>query len=406
MTPNDMDRLRAQTSEGEKSGFRGRNTTYPYPHETIHRLQTLGEPSDLESILNNIELTMSHIIRDIMMVITITPPEQASLAVRDYHALMSGMAVYPASEERIYRLAARLPRIILNYFLHEATYYSRVKIDNIELIIEREPQIDEAGNPYVEVMLSDHSRLKLPVIHSVMVRGIGSDALRQELFALFRLRQQLFRGISNVAKNNHKVVVTVAGLTAMMAEASKDGKVLEAIKHELNQQILSIFDTHSEIALVDKNTEIGSFKMEVAQIGDQMNFIYTELARILQIPKTKLLGDSPSGLDATGEYDYKNYQDMLEGVRANVVYPFLRAMDIHYTVSLLRDMATVNQAVATVVLAEQQLSNLRTDGLREIYQNILGSDGLKIISDRNINVVATATVRDDAFLYEDEAKND
>lgn len=386
-----FDNLKKETLQGQSAGLFQRQTRYANPHETIARLPKILPTTDLESILNNIELTLSHVIRDVMMVVDIQPlGDNPSLLERDYHRMIAGTAVYPAEEEKIYRLSTHMGRVILNYFLHEATYYCRVRIGHIELVVERSPQFDEAGNMYVELKMQDDRLERLPVISAVLVRGIGSVALQQELFALFRLRQQIFVGISNRASYADKVVVSVKGLTALMAEASKEQSVLEQVKHDLNQQVLGIFDQNHNIALVDANTRLGSLQLEMTQLNDQVEFLYTELARILQIPRSKLLGESPSGLNATGEYDYRNYQDLLEGIRTNVVYPFCEYLQVHYQVSQVRNLSDTKLAIETLMLAENNLNAITLDGWQAMYRNLLGSAGVGLLEDSQINIVDPA----------------
>lgn len=58
--------------------------------------------------------------------------------------------------------------------------------------------------------------------------------------------------------------------------------------------------------------------------------IYMEIARILKVPATRLLGRSPQGMNSTGQSDALNYDMTLSRIRSGWLDPFLQQMDITY----------------------------------------------------------------------------
>jgi Protein of unknown function (DUF1073) len=402
-TPEDLGKLPTSMVTTETIGQgRKEKTVEKHPSSVPAQVQLPMRELDKQSVINNLELTLNHLIMDVLKPLNISAPKGASVSEREFHKMVRGMAVYPVAEERIYALCTRLPLVLLNYFLYPYTYYSHIQINGIDVIVDSEPKQDAEGNFWVEIAQSAGTHLKYPIkkskdgnhIKSFKVRGAGSSALMEELASIFELRSQVLRGLKNVAKHSHKAVIKVPGLTTLMAETRKDKTLFEGVKQDINRQTASMFG-ENDLILVDAGVQLGTFEMNIPMISSQIDFIYGELARLLQIPKTKLLGEAPGGLNATGAYDYQNYQDTLEAIRMNVLYPFLEGMEIHYSVDRVHDLAKVGEAVQLLSNAENTLSGLTVAALQELYQATLGSRGLDMVSDENINAILVEDKADD-----------
>ncbi|MGL4525086.1 MAG: anti-CBASS protein Acb1 family protein [Spirochaetia bacterium] len=63
---------------------------------------------------------------------------------------------------------------------------------------------------------------------------------------------------------------------------------------------------------------------------NETEMLYYEIARILKVPITRLIGRSPAGMNATGESDAQNYEKMLNAYRNNWLEPMLNGLDIRF----------------------------------------------------------------------------
>jgi Protein of unknown function (DUF1073) len=340
-----QDQKKSLSGLGKRSIFKKASTPSPYDV-----LAAVGKPERLEqasSVQNQLSLTLWHVVRDLLAPIRIVAPVGASLAVQDLHKLLAGKSVHLYAMREVQALSVSLHEVVMHYFLHERADYARVQVDALELIlpITASCLLNDGEHLRYKLQLSDGSTKICNVLCAAQVKGMGSTALQAELEALFALRAQLFRGIKHATSYSHKVVVQVPGLTALMAEAASDPRLQEGIRSDLNAQVTSLFTSANDLALVDSQTKISSFHLEVGQLEEINNYIYSELARILQVPKTKLLGQAASGLGDTGAYDYQHYQDYLDSLREHLLYPLLDALQIHYQLHRPKDLQTMQQAL-------------------------------------------------------------
>ncbi|NIZ47593.1 DUF1073 domain-containing protein (plasmid) [Entomospira nematocerorum] len=337
MTDDQWQDQQQKLHDVQKRRFLRRSKESPTPYELLANMRPLTDRVTQEdvhaqaSIKHQLTITLGHVIRDILAPIRLQIPEDASLAEQEMYRLLMGKSVRPYLWQKIQSISISLQDVILHYFLRSEQVYSKVEIDGLLFLVAISPE-GRAGSWYINLPFQDGQERRFRVHEAVVIQGMGSDAMEQELSALFALRSQLFRTVKQATAYSHKVIVQIAGLTQLMSEASQDGRLLEHVKHNLNQQVLSLFQSENDLALLDSNTKIESFHLEVHQLEAVNDYIYSELARIIQVPKTKLLGESAGGLNATGAYDYQHYQDYLQSIREQVLYPFLDAMQLAYQV--------------------------------------------------------------------------
>lgn len=77
------------------------------------------------------------------------------------------------------------------------------------------------------------------------------------------------------------------------------------------------------VILLTDNEEYQETITPIAGLDKIQSQSYENMCIASQIPATKLLGISPSGFNATGEYDLENYYDTIIGFQNNVVKPVL-----------------------------------------------------------------------------------
>ena len=79
---------------------------------------------------------------------------------------------------------------------------------------------------------------------------------------------------------------------------------------------------------VDREDEVERINVNLAGAADLMNQMADRLAAIADIPKTRFLGSSPGGLNATGDGDWKNYSAMIAAMQVKQLTKPLKLLDM------------------------------------------------------------------------------
>lgn len=89
-------------------------------------------------------------------------------------------------------------------------------------------------------------------------------------------------------------------------------------------------DNHS-VKVMGLNEKMEQFDTNLSDFDSVIMNQYQLVAAIARTPSTKLLGTSPKGFNATGEFEMKSYHEELESVHENVMDPMLER---HYILTL------------------------------------------------------------------------
>lgn len=101
-----------------------------------------------------------------------------------------------------------------------------------------------------------------------------------------------------------------------LAEANKD-KFLETIG------VFSYFRDNFGIKLIGLDDTIEQFDTSLADLDAAIMTQYQIVAAAAEVPATKLLGTTPKGFNATGEYEEASYHEMLESIQEHDLTAFL-----------------------------------------------------------------------------------
>ena len=107
------------------------------------------------------------------------------------------------------------------------------------------------------------------------------------------------------------------------------------------------------------------------------------------IPVTKLLGLSPRGFNATGEYDENNFYDVIDGYAKSVVVPLMEKVAEYilcFKIGVLRQPKYEFKPRKQVTQKEQaEINNLKADYISKLIMSgvVTGKDAIKAISEDN-----------------------
>jgi phage-related protein (TIGR01555 family) len=162
--------------------------------------------------------------------------------------------------------------------------------------------------------------------------------------------QVVSNSIADLIFESNVDVYRINGLNALIAEG-KDALVVKRLK--IASEMKSIING---IAL-DKEDEYNKKSNSFANLADIDDRFIQKVAGAYNIPVTKLVGISPSGMNATGESDLLNYDDMVQSIQENDIRPQLDILDqviiasefgtsepIEYIFQPLKQLTEVEQA--------------------------------------------------------------
>lgn len=271
----------------------------------------------------------------------------------DYSKNMQ-VGVFPSIEKSIREISVTVTDVLIAAMLAVQKFdVHKVKIQDEKtkktIIFCYIGELDENG--FLELPLAREDRKVVPE-HSVTVCPFyEAYQLEGAQYAFERLwhLQQRMKGSDWIAS---KLVLKKDGANAALQLIGK-GRVegiammaFEEFKKDLEKQMNEVWgaekillDTRDSIEFMNSNDK------NIEYIKMYMQFIYSEIARNLMEPVTRVAGVSASGLNATGEGDANNYEMTLQRARQYIIDPYAREMGIEMIKVQKRDINVLSQAL-------------------------------------------------------------
>lgn len=199
--------------------------------------------------------------------------------------------------------------------------------------IEQDPQSERFGKPkayrLADSQLEIHpSRLVIfsgaehpdPDLAPANIFGWGDSVLQ----AIFEAIKQSDGTMANVASLVFEAKVDVIRIPDFMQSLQDDGyrkQVLERIT--LAATAKGINGT----LLLDKEEDYETKSASFGTLPDIIDRFLQAVSGAADIPATRLLGQSPSGLNSTGEADLRNYYDRIQALQELDITPALKLLD-------------------------------------------------------------------------------
>lgn len=184
-------------------------------------------------------------------------------------------------------------------------------------------------------------------------------------------------------------VIKVPDLFSQVGDAQFRTDVLQMIS--LQTQAKGITKT----LLMDKEQEYATHSATFAGVPELMREFHQELAGASGIPSTRLLGQSPSGLNSTGESDLRNHYDAIRAFQTLRVSPAMarldemivrealgnRPADVHYNWNNLwypsaKEQAEIGRAKAETIKILNETGLFPSDALASASVNMLTEGGV------------------------------
>ncbi len=116
-----------------------------------------------------------------------------------------------------------------------------------------------------------------------------------------------------------RLITLQIDITQAMADKDKFQAKMEEWSALMNNFGVKIIGENEQVSLQDTN---------LTGLDETIMTQYQLVAAAAEVPATKLLGTSPKGFNATGEYDEKSYNGRLETLQENELSPLLERHDM------------------------------------------------------------------------------
>jgi phage-related protein (TIGR01555 family) len=210
------------------------------------------------------------------------------------------------------------------------------------------------------------------------------------------------QGVAQLMYKAHLRTLSVDGLRALLG--GKDQKALEGFYAQVG--LMRSFQSNEGLSLLDAKDKFEAHQYAFGGISDVMLQFAEQVSGALQIPLVRFFGQSPAGLNSTGDSDWKNYDDGIKKrqerrMKVPLIHLFLpviaRSLGIKLPSSFaltfrpLRQMthsekvSTAQQVTSTVSDAlERGVITNRGQALKELKQSSEYTGVWTTISDKDI----------------------
>lgn len=267
-------------------------------------------------------------------------------------------------------------------------------------------------SPYQQMAPSATGQVK--VHHSRVIRGIGIElpfwqAVTEMMWGESVLERMWDRLIAfdsvtmstaNLIERANNRTIGIEGYRQIIAAG---GKAKEGLIAQL--EAMREFQTNEGLTVMDKNDTFATTNYSFGGLSDVMLQFAQQLSGASQIPMVRIYGQSPAGLNSTGENDLRIYYDKISAEQESRLRPgldvLLRLMwqsvfgkpapkDLEFTFVPLWQMSALDKSTVaktnteTIVGAYEAGLTDRATGMKELRQSS-GDTGLfQNISDEDI----------------------
>lgn len=155
----------------------------------------------------------------------------------------------------------------------------------------------------------------------------GGIPLTQMLFQRVYAAEKIANEAPMLAMSKRLLVVDVPLISKIMKDQQVENDIQRIVHYRDNWGVISKRPGDS----------VQQIDTSLADFESVLMSQYQLVAAIAQMPATKLLKAQPTGMNATGEYDFKDYVQSLETIQNNDMKPIIDNHNKFYSLSLQKD---------------------------------------------------------------------
>lgn len=250
--------------------------------------------------------------------------------------------------------------------------------------LERDPESELYGTPkFYTLSAADKQGVVIHPSRLVIFKGdeipddellpmqMGwGDSVLQTVMESIRQSDSTMANIAALVFEAKVDVVKVPDLMVNLASADYESRLLQRF------QLASVAKGINSVLLLDKEEEYESKAAAFAQLPEIAQTFFQSVSGASDIPLTRLLGQSPGGMNATGESDLRNYYDGIQAKQNVTINPAInilneclirsatggRNSDTHYIWASLWQLSDKERSEIGKTIAET-VSSLHNTGL-------------------------------------------
>lgn len=249
------------------------------------------------------------------------------------------------------------------------SYRGIVQVDPywVSPILDRVASADPASRHFYEPTFWQINNKRYHRSHCIIYRnGELPDVLKpQYQYGGVPVPQLILERVYNAERtaNEAPQLAMTKRTTVMGVDAAK--ALANETEFKANLAVWTNYRDNYGVKVVDKDEEtIEQFDTSLADLDAVIMTSYQLVAAAANVPATKLLGTSPKGFNASGEYEEANYHEELESIQADDLTPLLerhyellsRSLDLGLSLSInwhpLDSMTAEQQATVNKLKAE------------------------------------------------------
>ena len=161
-----------------------------------------------------------------------------------------------------------------------------------------------SGLPPVRIHHSRAVRLdgvRLP-LNQRMTENMWGMSIMERIYDRLTMFDSTTNGSSQLVNKAHLRIMKVKGLRDII---SLGGAAMNALTKQV--EMIRVFQSNEGITLLDADDEMDVQQYSFSGLSDMIMQSAQQLSGALQIPLVRLFGQSPAGLNSTGDSDWENY---------------------------------------------------------------------------------------------------
>lgn len=173
--------------------------------------------------------------------------------------------------------------------------------------------------------------IELPHYQSVTENGWGQSIV-ERLYDRLVAFDSATAGAAQMSYKAHLRVLKIEKLRELIAAG---GKAIEAVTAQVD--MIRRFQSNEGLTMLDSSDEFEAYTYAFTGLNDLLMSLGQQVAGALQIPLTRLFGQAPAGMNATGESDIRSYYDTVDVQReSRLRRPLGRILDVTHRSELGR----------------------------------------------------------------------
>jgi len=206
-----------------------------------------------------------------------------------------------------------------------AKVYPKSRVEEKAGKFVENPMSDAFGEPEIYTLTNsddsqiDVHRSRLLFIRNDDLNKMGltgdwcGDSIIQSIYQAIRTYSVGMKGLEKIVYDFVQVILSIPNLQDLLM--TKEGET--ALSNRAN--ILDMTRDIANILFIDSEEQYMKSSTTVSGLPEIVDRMMTYVSSMTGIPTTKLFGQSPSGMNSTGESDIRNYYDDLVSYRNDMI---------------------------------------------------------------------------------------